>query len=210
MIEYGCKTRYIFYNNKFNFSSPFQCKNIINERTVFSMTRDVRIAIDNIASLVRSAFGISVPVTDMDEVVRRIGGSVKESDDLLLIADGAVRKTEDDSFVILVSKNQAPARRNFTIAHEIGHLFLHMGYKINDELWAQQNSNPYYRNGTTQDEYQANEFAAAFLMPEQEYIEKLEELTENGQVNACELAAYFNVSIEAATNRGKFLNCIPW
>lgn len=174
------------------------------------MTRDVRIAIDNIASQVRSAFGISVPVTDIDEVVRRMGGSVVESDDLLLIADGAVKKTDDDRFVILVSKNQTPVRRNFTIAHEIGHLFLHMGYKINDDLWAQQNSNPYYRNGTTLDEYQANEFAAAFLMPEDEYVQKLNELTKNGRVDACELASYFNVSIEAATNRGKFLNYIPW
>ena len=38
-----------------------------------------------------------------------------------------------------------------------------MGYRTNKELWARQENNIYHRIGSSEKEYQANEFAAAFL-----------------------------------------------
>lgn len=174
------------------------------------MRKTVREAINTIATMVRQVFDIEVPIQNMASVVTNLGGRIEESNDLSLVADGAVKKEGENGFVICVPKDQIETRRNFTVAHEIGHLFLHMGYKVNEALWAEQDENPYYRKGTTEDEYQANEFAAAFLMPEEEYGQKLRELTTDGMVNIHEVADYFNVSVEAATNRGKFLGYLDW
>ena len=46
-----------------------------------------------------------------------------------------------------------------------------MGYKINSELWNKQKNAIYYRSGDSLMEYQANEFAAALLMPKK-YIRR--------------------------------------
>ena len=62
---------------------------------------------------------------------------------------------------LFVSPFQSSERRKFTIAHELGHLFLHMGYMIDSDLWEQQENATFYRAGNSSEEYQANEFAAA-------------------------------------------------
>ena len=48
---------------------------------------------------------------------------------------GAIRyKKEEDKFEILVNKNDAKTRQRFTIAHELGHYFLHQDYLKNEEI----------------------------------------------------------------------------
>jgi Zn-dependent peptidase ImmA (M78 family) len=34
-----------------------------------------------------------------------------------------------------MTNDKARARRNFSVAHELGHLFLHMGYIVSPEKW---------------------------------------------------------------------------
>ena len=70
----------------------------------------------------------------------------------------------------------------------------------------------YHRAGSvsSEKEYQANEFAAAFLMPRDEYLKKMNEYTDGNKVNTSKIAEYFNVSVEAASNRGKFLGYLKW
>lgn len=172
------------------------------------MTVEVRSAIDTIADLAREAFDISAPIRDIADAVFRLGGYIEEVDDFSRLYGCAVEKTGEGCFVIYVPRGQIATRRNFTVAHELGHLFLHMGYKINERLWEAQTENPYCIAQSGRDEYQANEFAAAFLMPRREYDWKLRELTTDGTVRIREVADYFNVSVEAATNRGKALGYI--
>ena len=50
--------------------------------------------------------------------------------------------------------------------YELGHLFLHMGYKINPKLWNMQENATYYRSGSSLLEYQAYQFAEALFMPQ--------------------------------------------
>jgi Zn-dependent peptidase ImmA (M78 family) len=38
----------------------------------------------------------------------------------------------------VISPYQSEERRKFTIAHELGHLFLHMGYLLDSDLWSGQ------------------------------------------------------------------------
>lgn len=170
------------------------------------MDNSTRIMINSLTQDILNSFNIPIPIQDIDELVASLGGSIQTD---LSYTDGMVIK-EGESFKILVSPFQDEKRRRFTIAHELGHLFLHMGYLTNDELWKHQNENVYHRLGSSEKEYQANEFAAAFLMPKDEYLKIMNENVDGNKVNTFKIAEYFNVSVEAASNRGKFLGYLKW
>ncbi len=172
------------------------------------MNNEIRILINNLTQDIIDLYHIDVPIQDIDEVVRLLGGSIEVNDGELLI-DGSIRK-KDDGFVIFVSPYQSNERRRFTIAHELGHLFLHMGYKISPELWNEQSNTTYYRSGDSLMEYQANEFAAALLMPKKAYKEIMDQYTKGNIVETDKIANYFGVSISAASNRGKYLGYLQW
>lgn len=172
------------------------------------MNDATRNMINSLTEDILHSFEIQVPIQDIDGLVRLLGGSIQEDDSHL---DGTVKK-DGESFRILVSPFQDEKRRRFTVAHELGHLFLHMGYLTNKELWKRQGEKEYHRAGSvsSEKEYQANEFAAAFLMPRDEYLKKMNEYTVGNKVNTSKIAEYFNVSVEAASNRGKFLGYLKW
>lgn len=86
-------------------------------------------------------------------------------------------------------------RDNFTIAHELGHYFLHSGsppgtVPIRVGRW-----------GADLLEQQANRFAASFLMPRRLFAEAWSRL----RCNAGLVAALFNVSPKAAEIRARSL-----
>jgi len=170
------------------------------------MDNATRIMINSLTQDILTLFNIQIPIQDIDELVDMLGGSIQTD---FSCTDGSVVK-EGNSFRILVSPFQDEKRRRFTIAHELGHLFLHMGYLTNAELWERQDENIYHRLGSSEKEYQANEFAAAFLMPQKEYIKIMNENIIGNKVNTSKIAEYFNVSVEAASNRGKFLGYLKW
>lgn len=84
---------------------------------------------------------------------------------------GVISK-KDDRVVILTAVNECYNRTRFTVAHELGHLMLHMNKsEVIEE---------YHRgNKRTKQESEANAFAAALLMPMElirenfEYLEKI-------------------------------------
>lgn len=81
-----------------------------------------------------------------------------------------------------------------------------MGYLISKDTWDQQiNSHQFTRFGTNEQDYQANEFATALLMPQKEFKEKIDEYSSGNFVNMAQVANYFHVSISAAINHGRFL-----
>ena len=161
--------------------------------------------INNLAQQVINVYKFSIPITNIDDVVRVIGGKIEEKYNFDDLCDGTIIKEGDDSFRIAISPFQSPGRRTFTIAHELGHLFLHMGFRTNLSLWEAQNKKVFRRFGSSEQEYQANEFAAALLMPKDKYKEVLFENCVDGHVDMEIIASYFNVSQAAAINRGKFL-----
>lgn len=172
----------------------FQIKQLINE----------------MAYLVRKIYNIDGPITDIDDIVNQMGGIIVEDSSLGGLSDGRIRKLSENSFEIRVSPFQTEERRNFTIAHELGHLFLHMGFRTDEDRWRAQNNVAYDRNGNSESEFQSNEFAAAFLMPQKEYKQILDCYTNGNLVNTSEVARYFHVSIDAAANRGKWLGYLKW
>jgi Zn-dependent peptidase ImmA (M78 family) len=71
---------------------------------------------------------------------------------------------ESDGLIIGVNKHHAPVRRRFTIAHELGHLELHRGRVLILDTPVRVD----FRDGaSSQEESEANRFAAALLMPQE-------------------------------------------
>lgn len=170
------------------------------------MDSRVKSQINELAEVIQTAYNIQAPIKDMKEVVKILGGDIEFCNDVI---DGCIEK-KGNSFVIRLSENiRNQLRMRFTIAHELGHLFLHMGYKIAPNIWNKVNTDSYNRFGFSKEEAQANEFAAAFLMPKNLYVEELKKCIDmDGYVDIKKLANFFKVSQLAAVNRGKNLNVI--
>lgn len=172
------------------------------ENSMDAMTRKY---ISELAQRVMDVYSIEAPISDMEAIVDKLGGKIESKIDFDELCDGTIRKLGENSFIIAVSPFQSANRKVFTIAHELGHLFLHMGFMLDKELWMQQDERVYTRFGTSEQEYQANEFAASFLMPENLYKDMIQSNSVGNRVNMTKVAASFNVSVSAAINRGKFL-----
>jgi Zn-dependent peptidase ImmA (M78 family) len=180
------------------------------------MNAERRAKINQLADGVRQYLGLDIPV-DVSEAVRKLDGEIRETV-MMPGEDAYVQKLPEGagkSFVIVIDKSQSLARRSFSIAHELGHLFLHMGYLINDERWRSYEVGTggiHYRtlSDRSQKEYDANEFAAAFLMPKTDFVKAVREVERGGIITTEEIAKRFNVSVDAAANRGKWLGLFKW
>ncbi len=111
---------------------------------------------------------------------------------------GAIRyNKETENFEILVNKNDTRERKRFTIAHEIGHFFLHKEILMSDEI----HIDIMYRMPNDDEEQKRREkdvdyFAGALLM-NRTLLTKM--YNENNTIT--ELAEIFDVSVSAMTVR---------
>ncbi len=72
-------------------------------------------------------------------------------------------------WAIVVNANDAPVRRRFTIAHELGHLLIHKYPTPHaDGRYQVRFRNEKSATGSVREEIEANQFAAELLMPEKE------------------------------------------
>lgn len=158
--------------------------------------------IENLAENVRHELGLNdVLNVDMDIVLEKLGITLKI--DETHEVEGSFTKGEK-GFEITLSKSYdgTNKRDKFTLAHEIGHLFLQ---------YDPENPNRVFnRKGQTEEEYQANRFAAAFLMPQSLYLDSLNKHAIDNKVDMSEVANDFGVSVEAARTRGRFLGYLSW
>jgi len=174
------------------------------------MTRERREAIYSFAEKIRKVLELGVPV-DLCQVIESLGGEIWE-EELDRDISGKINKV-DEKFMITLNSLHPDNRKNFTLAHELGHLFLHMGYITDPEKWANINEyvdSPYYRIGYSEEEYEANQFAGALLMPRDEYKKFLDANGDGNRINISKISRYFNVSDEAALTRGKWLGFFRW
>jgi len=138
------------------------------------------------------------PGGDLNEIVKLAGGEIKIQGTLLddpeqsgsLYVDGL------DDFNIIVPSHTSLVRDRFTVAHELGHYYLHYvwpkqsGRNIPDKVVA-------LRKGSNRIEWEANWFAAAFLMPRNAFLSTYRAL--DGNVRS--LADRFHVSTRAVEVR---------
>jgi hypothetical protein len=162
--------------------------------------------ISTLADVVRESLELVVPV-DVAEAVNRLGGTISEVEAEPGEPEASVRRT-GERFQIMIRKNHLASRQRFSLAHELGHLFLHMGYLVNPDAWGHSSDycdSIYHRFGYNIEEAEANLFAAAFLMPEAEFRKAVHELEKAGNMSVRNLANYFKTSASATLKRGQEL-----
>lgn len=123
---------------------------------------------------------------DLDGLVRLLGGRV-------LVAEGpeSLVVREPGSFDVHVPTNTSLRRDRFTVAHELGHYFLHYLFRkrTGPEVFGRGLSN--------RAETEANTFASSLLMPAERFEAAHAELGGD----AYRLAGRFDVSVRAAEVR---------
>ncbi|MCK5416357.1 ImmA/IrrE family metallo-endopeptidase [Candidatus Parcubacteria bacterium] len=118
---------------------------------------------------------------------------------------------KDKTFNIFVNKSKPETRIQFTIAHELGHYFLHQDYIVKKEAIVDDDNSLdgnnilfrtdiYERNKL---ETEANNFAAILIMPTK-YIRKAWDKLQSVE----ECAKVFNVSVSAMSIRLEKLDLI--
>lgn len=141
------------------------------------------------------------PGQDIEPIVKRLGGQIVYGDLVDDESDSGSIRIENGKFVINIPLNTSPLRDRFTIAHELGHFVLH--YLVQNKKRSKKITHMRaQRYGSDQTEYEANWFAAAFLMPGDTYREVHKEF--GGDL--LRVAEYFKVSPSAASVRAKSLS----
>ena len=140
------------------------------------------------------------PGFDIEELVERLGGRIeyvwKPSIDAYIQKD-------QDFFKIVVDSTKPILRQRFSIAHEIGHLLLHLNYG-NENVWRniKEADSRIFRFGHDAQELEANEFAAELLMPKEIFKKMVKKYSNNGYVDLEKLSRYFRTSVNAVKYRG--------
>jgi len=121
---------------------------------------------------------------------------------------GAIKKAPNGEIVIYVNNGDGDNRQLFTIAHELGHFFLHRE-EIDNGIVSYRHAAMYekYTNDERKREEEANHFAAELLMPEmifREYFTKNSHL--DREILISKMADLFGVSEDAIKVRMSYLD----
>ena len=124
--------------------------------------------IENDALKVLEAYNVTSPVVDVRKIAKGEGYEIKEVE-MPSNYGGVAGFHDKGSKIIYVAATDPPARKLFTIAHELGHIFLaHPNYSV---LFRVPKKDAQY----SAEEQEANSFAAHLLMPDfmvKEYLNK--------------------------------------
>jgi Zn-dependent peptidase ImmA (M78 family) len=141
------------------------------------------------------------PGGDLGFIIKSIGGNILYRDFWSDSDSGSLKVDAENNFQIYVANDTSLERDRFTIAHELGHYVLHYLWPNrtpgNGPLKLKAN-----RYGSDRAEWEANWFAAAFLMPEEKF--RIEFSKRPGDFFT--IAKVFGVSALAAQTRAKALN----
>lgn len=146
------------------------------------------------------------PGGSLEELIAKTGGQLAfGSSGAGDHESGSIIARNLDDYTIYLSQNTSRLRDRFTIAHELGHLTLHLP-KIKESdpdavmratRWIDESD-----DGKKRAEWEANWFAAAFLMPREAFTEVFNE----GGIPL--IQSEFDVSPAAAETRAKSLGLI--
>lgn len=152
-------------------------------------------------------FGVGDP---LEPLVARLGGSIsyKGNTQLFNGIPESIKVLSSNSFTIYLPVNTCQERDRFTIAHELGHLFLHYPLVqraygahviMTATRWVDSANVDLQRT-----EWEANWFAAAFLMPEFEFRQSCVTNAASSHL----IAARFGVTEKAVEVRAKALGLV--
>ncbi len=147
-----------------------------------------------------------VPVEDMAQ----LAGAMLVYESLSGPLSGMVQRRSDGTAVIGINKDHSKTRRRFTIAHEIGHILLHAEEQLHvDERYPFALRDDRSSLAIDAREIEANQFAAALLMPEQFLrADVLERLAQDSEEETAALARRYGVSAHAMAIRLSVLHLV--
>lgn len=164
------KTRFIVYIYEF-LNNYFNYPELDLPEIDIDIDLNKKENIEDIAIKVRNYWGLgNQPVENMVNLLENKG---------VIVSTLNVGKKTIDAFtqvhrinnkekycVVLSNDKQSVARRNFDAAHELGHIILHKNIEKLEELSSEEQKKL---------EDQANSFAAAFLLPKNEFFNELKD-----------------------------------
>lgn len=155
--------------------------------------------IEQLGESISTQFKLTDFVNDNDplhEFVKLLGGKIHYQDpaEYVLSESGSIKVYGVNNFDIFLSAFTGPLRDRFTIAHELGHYFLHSNQGKKTIAAS--------RKGSGKLEWEANRFAAALLMPSQEFKKTAEIFVNDNSA----LAGHFRVSTQAVDIRLKTIS----
>lgn len=156
-------------------------------------TRLSRAAINELAEKVARKVGYA-PGDSLHEIIMQLGGDIDYLDMAQWYANesGSIEVSGPGAFRISLSQFTSTARDTFTLAHELGHYVLHSkSGKIPIKV---------SRYGSDRVEWEANWFAAAFLMPATAFRAAMAE-----GLGPRQTAEKFQTSVEAVRIRAEEL-----
>ena len=148
---------------------------------------------DRAASSLRNDWGLGInPIPDMAELMEDRGVKILfcELPNVVGLTTQVHRDGKPDAHVIVVNQGDTSDRQRFTIAHEIGHMVLDIGPRVDEEK-------------------AAHRFAGAFLLPEEVLWAKIgRHRSDIDWKELLVLKLTFGISIQAITYRCKDLGII--
>ena len=144
------------------------------------------------AAQVREQIGWQNPQDfTLEEVAHYFGIFIKDNNQIK--SEGRIAMKGGNGVISIRQDIVLPVKRNFIVAHELGHFFLHKNIVtvFDDNL---ETLSEWYKNGPQEQE--ANQFATALLMPEGQFQERIaNQKLSVGLVR--EISGYFGVSMTA-------------
>lgn len=149
-----------------------------------------------------SKAGITKAPVPVRKLAKEVGATIRyepyagENDDL-----SGVLFREAEKAIIGVNASHSRVRQRFTVAHEIGHMCLH----LNEDIFVDGTASTLRRDKKASQasdlkEMEANHFAASLLMP-RKFVESIAKRKIVPSWRIPELAKTFGVSMEAMTFR---------
>lgn len=166
------------------------------------MNTDIRNKINSLVRTIQDVYHIVTPIGDIEHVVHVLGGSIWGD---YTVSGSVIEKIGDYFRIIIDRDNYNSYRGRFIIAVELGHLFLHMGYKIDYDRWSSISDGRYVRLWDSEEYSLAYEFASSFLMPVGLFYSRVGKETHDGVVDIPKLSNYFQVNELSILNRMKTL-----
>ncbi len=169
------------------------------------MTEARRIAINKITGVILNNSSINFPFTynQLEKIVKDFGGSIKKGK-LEKFTYGMIEVNGEHNFTITYREDEPEEEKLYTIAHELGHYFLHIT-DDNGHPKEKYIDSPLFRRGVSSEEDEANEFASSLLMPVDVFNNFIDTNKVNNKIDINTVAKHFNVSTTVALNRGKSL-----
>lgn len=152
-------------------------------------------AIGGFASQLSEKLGYQT-ASDLERIVRDLGGEIRYENIGIEDSGGSleVRPNQSPGFIIRLYSFAGTLRNRFTIAHELGHYFLHSDAGTKPIVVK--------REGSDRLEWEANWFASAFLLPKKRFCEDWQRYGHS----ATRLASVYQVSEAVVDIRLETLN----